>query len=115
MLYIMFGVKKEMNMNNIITAVESVKSYFFEKSNKIYIVFLIGFSLIAYSQYIIMKKIDRLAADAAKNNKQITNISDDIKKKIDHRYFNITRTLEDCFEVNVDTYNGAVTIRRKTN
>lgn len=29
-----------------------------------------------------------------------------IKKKIDHRYFNTTTTVEELFQVDINTYNG---------
>lgn len=31
-----------------------------------------------------------------------------IRKKIDHRYFNITRSLEDIHNVEIDTYKGEI-------
>lgn len=36
-----------------------------------------------------------------------------IRKKIDHRYFNITRSLEDIHNVEIDTYKGEVKPSRK--
>lgn len=35
-----------------------------------------------------------------------------IEKKIDHRYFNTTRTLEDIHGVNINTYDGKIIERR---
>lgn len=29
-----------------------------------------------------------------------------IRKKIDHRYFNTTKTLEDIYNIEINTYNG---------
>lgn len=37
---------------------------------------------------------------------------DRIQRKIDHRYFNITRSLEDIHDVEIDTYKGRVEKRK---
>lgn len=36
-----------------------------------------------------------------------------LKKKIDHRYFNQTRTIEAIYDVDINTYNGEVKARFK--
>ncbi len=38
-----------------------------------------------------------------------------IKKKIDHRYFNTTTTLERIFDVKINTYNGELKQIQKVN
>ncbi len=38
---------------------------------------------------------------------KIDNLEKSISKKVDHRYFNMTRSLEDIHNVRIDTLNGS--------
>lgn len=78
---------------------ESVKSFLAEKSNKLFLFTLIGFGILGYFQYQETSKTELLI-------KKMEDSNMEIKKKIDHRYFNLTRSLEDIFDTQIDTFNG---------
>jgi len=78
---------------------ESVKSFLAEKSNKLFLFTLIGFGILGYFQYQETNKTELLI-------KKMEDSNMEIKKKIDHRYFNLTRSLEDIFDTQIDTFNG---------
>lgn len=39
-------------------------------------------------------------------NHRLDELENNVKTKIDHRYFNVTRSLEDIHNVRIDTFNG---------
>lgn len=69
---------------------ENLKSFLKDKVNRLMLVTLIGFTAL----FIIMG--------------YEFNQLDNIKRKIDHRYFNITNSLQDIHNVEIDTYKGRV-------
>lgn len=69
---------------------ENLKSFLKDKVNRLLLVTLIGFTAL----FIIMG--------------YEFNQLDNIKRKIDHRYFNITNSLQDIHNVEIDTYKGRV-------
>lgn len=46
-------------------------------------------------------------------NNKITQANIEIKKKVDFRYFNTTKTLEELNNVDIDTLNGELKVKYK--
>ena len=82
-------------MKELIGIVEqSLRSFFKDKMNAMLTINIIFFIVILIFLGSISLKIDK------------------IKKKVDHRYFNITNSLQDIHGVEIDTYKGRVVKKR---
>lgn len=80
-------------MKNLVTKlVVGLKGLLCEKMNFIIILFIINICISLHNYYNLNSKID--------------NATLLIKKRIDFRYFNTTRTLEAIFNVRVNTLDG---------
>ncbi len=82
-------------MKNLMTKlVIGLKCLLREKMNFIILLFIINICISMHNYYNLNSKID--------------NTTLLLKKRIDFRYFNTTRTIESVFNVRVDTYNGEI-------
>lgn len=75
----------------------STKKLFREKINIVILLLLLIFSLEIYNTSVFHLKTTRL--------------ENSINKKIDHRYFNTTTTLEEIFNVKINTHNGELKVK----
>lgn len=75
----------------------AVRELLRDKSNFIILILIVGFGFIGYQEYQTQKQI-------AEINKAIIKS----EKKTDFRYFNITRTFEDIFKIEIDTKDGRI-------
>ena len=85
----------------LFTDIKSFIKYVQKKSYVLQIITLIVLILICYRQEVIYTNI-------------LNNLSE-IEKKVDYRYFNLTRSLEDIYNVEIDTYKGRVIRQIKAN
>lgn len=78
------------------------RSFFTNALNIALIVCVVNtvFSVLAYRQALVNKEEIHKIEERA----ELSHV--DIKKKIDHRYFNLSRTLEEIHEVKINTKNG---------
>lgn len=74
------------DMRNNLTIFSTLKA----KSNILTIIFIVGLLIIFVLQIYTLNQIDLL------------------KRKVDHRYFNITNSLEDIHHVEIETLHGRV-------
>lgn len=72
---------------------QSLRSFFKDKVNTLITLNVTGFLIIVVMFSYNFSQLDR------------------IKRKVDHRYFNITNSLQDIHSVEIDTYKGRV-VRR---
>ena len=85
----------------LFTDIKSFIKYVQKKSYVLQIITLIVLILICYRQEVIYTNI-------------LKNLSE-IEKKVDYRYFNLTRSLEDISNSEIDTYKGRVIRQIKAN
>ena len=85
----------------LFTDIKSFIKYVQKKSYVLQTITLIVLILICYRQEVIYTNI-------------LKNLSE-IEKKVDYRYFNLTRSLEDIYNVEIDTYKGRVIRQIKAN
>lgn len=79
-----------------------VRSFFTNALNIVLIVCIVNtvFSVLAYRQALVNKEEIRKIEERA----ELSHV--DIKKKIDHRYFNLTKSAEEIHGVKINTLNG---------
>ena len=85
----------------LFTDIKNFIKYVQKKSYVLQIISLIVLILICYRQEVIYTNI-------------LKNLSE-IEKKVDYRYFNLTKSLEDIYNVEIDTYKGRVIRQIKAN
>lgn len=78
------------------------RNFFANALNIVLIVCIVNtvFSVLAYRQALVNKKEIRKIEERA----ELSHV--DIKKKIDHRYFNLTKSAEEIHGVKINTLNG---------
>lgn len=78
------------------------RNFFANALNIVLIVCIVNtvFSVLAYRQALVNKKEIRKIEERA----ELSHV--DIKKKIDHRYFNLTKSAEEIHRVKINTLNG---------
>lgn len=78
------------------------RNFFANALNIVLIVCIVNtvFSVLAYRQALVNKKEIRKIEERA----ELSHV--DIKKKIDHRYFNLTKSAEEIHRVRINTLNG---------
>lgn len=78
------------------------RSFFTNALNIVLIVCVVNtiFSVLAYRQALANKEEIRKIEERA----ELSHV--DIKKKIDHRYFNLTKSAEEIHRVRINTLNG---------
>lgn len=69
---------------------EGLRSFFKDKINTLISINIVGFLILFVMFSYNFGQIDK------------------VKRKIDHRYFNITNSLQDIHSVEIDTYKGRV-------
>lgn len=83
-----------------------VKEFMSDKVNLVLIAIIVFMGVGLYGQY----RLEKIGNDIlAENQKMKTEILNEIKtnrKKMHFRYFNLTRSLEDIYDVEIDTRNG---------
>ena len=97
------NIKRGLTMKNISLLFSDVKNFMANEVNRLFtlillINILIGFFLhfeIASLKQQIFLRTEQLDMDIIK-----------AKKRVDYRYFNMTRTLEDIFNIKIDTKDG---------
>lgn len=97
----------------ILFAQKNLKVIFDEKTNVIIALLLIalGLNIFAIFEIINVKKI---SDDNFQNlEKFIDKRCEDVDDKVDFRYFNLTRSIQDIHGVNIDTRKGNVVSRFK--
>ena len=95
-----FNKRKELRMSKFILELTTgIKDLFREKINLVIILLIVNLSFSVYSYSAI--------------NANIANSTVVIKKKVDHRYFNTTTSLEEIHNVKIDTYKGELKQRIK--
>ena len=81
------------------------KNFIVGEFNKTSIVFIILFTLFCIFVHFEIRSIK---VELNKKNTEITQEISNINKKIDFRYFNTTRSLEDIHKLKIDTKTGEV-------
>lgn len=78
------------------------RNFFANALNIVLIVCIVNtvFSVLAYRQALVNKEEIRKIEERA----ELSHV--DIKKKIDHRYFNLTKSAEEIHRVRINTLNG---------
>lgn len=78
------------------------RSFFTNALNIVLIVCVVNtvFSVLAYRQALVNKEEIRKIEERA----ELSHVA--IKKKIDHRYFNLTKSAEEIHRVRINTLNG---------
>lgn len=76
----MENIKAEMKQTSLIK----------NKMNLLFIIIMVCFAVLIMQQIFIIQSMDK------------------IKRKVDHRYFNITNSMQDIYNVEIETLHGRV-------
>lgn len=94
--------------NGLSTLFTDVRDFFDNRIN-IVLIAVIVFSLALLSGQITTNlKIAKLSAQIANTETKVVKEIETNRRKIHFRYFNLTRTLEDVYNVKVNTENGEI-------
>lgn len=78
-------------------AEQSLKSFFKDKINLVLVMVFVGFALLGWCNFKLFEQLKI-------NSEKITKV----EKKVDFRYFNLTRSLEDIHSVKFETKEGRI-------
>ena len=79
-----------------------IKNFMRKENNFITILVVLTLSVSIYSHVDTNKKLKQIKSEFNQVNENFVLL----KKKVDHRYFNTTTSLEQIHHVKIDTYNG---------
>ena len=97
----------------ILFAQKNLKVFFEEKTNVIIALLLVMFGLNIFA-ILEVQNVKKNSDDNFKNlEKFIDKRCEDVDDKVDFRYFNLTRSIQDIHGVNIDTKRGNVVSRFK--
>ena len=90
-------------MRNITLLFSDVKNFMANEVNRVFVLFMvITLSIGLFLHWEIQNLKRFIVSSDTKLEEEITKT----RKRIDYRYFNTTRTLEDLHNVRIDTKNG---------
>lgn len=85
--------------------ISDAKSFFANEINSLSVwVLVLALGSAAFTHI----EINSLKAEQKKNNQQLSEEINNVRKRVDFRYFNTTRTLENLYGVNIDTQDGSL-------
>jgi len=84
------------------TLEKSVKTFLSDKINRLTVIAVICFGVLGYSQIKMFKEFNSIS-------KQVTKA----ERKVDFRYFNLTRSLQDINHVEIETRAGRVVAKQE--
>lgn len=84
------------------------KEFLCNATNRVFIAVILVGVLVCYSQFRTEKLIRAMENINVKNNKEVLAEIKTNRDKIHFRYFNLTRSLEDINDVEIDTRSGEV-------
>ena len=95
-------------MKNFNLLFSDTKNFMANEVNRIFIGFLLVSIVFFYFVHIDIKHLEQLS-----NTRQIElqNQIEKLNKKVDFRYFNTTRSLEELYGVSIDTRTGDIIIK----
>ncbi len=90
-------------MRNINLLFSDVKNFMAKEVNRVFVLFMVITLSIGLFLHLEIQNLKRfIVSSDTKLEEEITKT----RKRIDYRYFNTTRTLEDLHNVRIDTKNG---------
>lgn len=92
-------------MEDVVYLIEkSTKQVLSDKINRLALIILICFGILLFHLLKLREEV-----------KAISNHQKETEQKVDFRYFNTTRSLQDIFDVEIETKQGRVINNTKTN
>ncbi len=93
-------------MKNLHLLIADAKDFMSNEVNRLFIVVLTISIAFTIFQYIEFREIENLKLLITETNQSLSNDIAKSRKRTDYRYFNLTRSLEDIYNVRIDTKTG---------
>lgn len=93
-------------MKNFSLLISDAKLFMANELNRVLVFLFLFASIFLVVEILEFREIRRIKSFISLNSKNIETDFDKTRKKIDYRYFNLTRTMEETYNIKVDTKTG---------
>lgn len=90
-------------MKTLNLLISDAKDFMANEVNRLFVWVLVLNLIIVCYIHIEIKNLKQLQA---KQNENLEQEIDSVRKRVDYRYFNMTRTMQDLYNIKIDTKNG---------